>query len=155
MQSANVESYLITAVQTASPQQLHLLMIEAALKQLQRAEMHLQAQQADEAATAIFKCEDIVAEMLRGLKMEEAPELVRRVSAEYQFVFRSLVQAQAQQDSAKLAEARRVLTVHRDTWQQVCAQLAEQPQAAPRPHLPVAYIQPTAPTMLESFTVQA
>lgn len=155
MQPATAESYLVTAVQTASPQQLHLLLIEAALKQVQRAETHLRAQQADEAATAIFKCEDIVAEMLRGLKLDAAPELVRRVSAEYQFVFRALVQAQAQQDAAKLAEARRVLTVHRETWQQVCAQLAEQPQAAPRPHLPMTFVQPAAPTPLASFTLQA
>lgn len=57
-------------------------------------------------------------------------DLARRVSALYEFVFRSLVKAGYRHDEESLGDAIRILEIERETWRQVCDKLATNaPQA--------------------------
>jgi hypothetical protein len=68
------------------------------------------------------------------------PHLVKQVASLYSFVCRTLMEAAFHRDDARLAEVLRILEIERETWRQVCADLAatqsgrsDQPYATPSP----------------------
>lgn len=124
METLARESYLVTEVMTAPPQKLHLMLIEAAIRFAQKARTHWAAQENDLAVESLIRAQEIVGEMLAGLNREVDPELVRRVASVYLFVFRRLLEAASTRDEAKLADALRILEINRQTWREVCQQLA-------------------------------
>jgi flagellar protein FliS len=133
-------TYLTNDVMAASPQKLQLMLIEAALREGIRARDHWHEQHDAEAIESIVRAQKIVAEMIQGLRPEQAPELVGQVAGVYLFIYRALVAAQADHSEPKLSDAIRVLEVERETWQQVCAQLVMH-----KPHFQMA----------ERFTLEA
>ena len=116
------EDYLASEVMTAAPQKLQLMLIEGAIRLLNKAREHWAANQSEQAGDTIIRCQQIVTEMLCGLKPEHNAELARKVGAIYLFVFRTLVSAHLEHSDAKLAEALSILHIERDTWRQVCDQ---------------------------------
>ena len=123
MSPALRDDYLATEVMTATPQKLQLMLIEAALRLSVKAREHWRNNQPEPAGEALIRCQQIITELMCGLRPENDPELVRKVGAIYAFVFRSLVAAHLKHDMAKLDEVISVLELERDTWRQVCAQL--------------------------------
>ena len=117
------ENYLSTEVMTATPQKLQLMLIEAAIRSTQIGLQKLQEGKDDEAVEALIHAQQVVGEMLAGLNQEVDSELVKKVAAVYLFVFRTLMEANYEQDEKKLNEVLKVLKVERETWQKVCKQL--------------------------------
>ncbi len=117
------ENYLSTEVMTATPQKLQLMLIEAAIRSTQLGRQKLQEEKDDEAVEALIHAQQVVGELLAGLNQEVDSELVKKVAAVYLFVFRTLMEANYEQDEKKLNEVLKVLNVERETWQQVCKQL--------------------------------
>ena len=117
------DNYLATEVMTATPQKLQLMLIEAAIRSTQIGLQKLQEGKDDEAVEATIHAQQIVGEMLAGLNPEVDSELVKKVAAVYLFVFRTLMEANYEQDQKKLNEVLKVLNVERETWRQVCKQL--------------------------------
>ena len=66
----------------------------------------------------------VVAHMLAVIDREAAGDLAQRVSAVYEFIYRSLVKAGHRHDEKGLADAVRILEIERETWRQVCEKLA-------------------------------
>ena len=64
-----------------------------------------------------------MAEMLAGMDREAGGDLAKRVSAVYEFIFRSLVKAGHRHDEKSLGDAIRILEIERETWRQVCTSL--------------------------------
>jgi flagellar secretion chaperone FliS len=128
------DSYLTTEVFTASPQRLHLMLVEAAIRCVQRAAACWQAEEPQRAAEAIIHAEEVLGNLLAGLNRDIGGDLVAKTAAVYTFVFRSLMEANARRDPRKLDDALRVLAIERDTWRQLCEQLgAEDSRAKGRP----------------------
>ncbi|GAB4129893.1 flagellar export chaperone FliS [Thermopirellula anaerolimosa] len=123
MQPSYGDRYLESEVLTASPQRLHLLLIEAAIRYIERTRTAWQRQDHDAAFEAITKAQQIVAEMLAAMKMDAAPNLVKQVAAIYTFVYRTLVEAGLKLDEKLLDDALRVLHIERETWLEVCRKL--------------------------------
>ena len=123
MQSSAQESYLVTEVMTATPQKLQLMLIEAAIRSVQRARDKWRAKEDELACEALIHAQKVISELLAGLDREVDTELVKRVASVYLFVFRSLVEANYEHDEKKLDEALRVLEIERETWQRVSQQL--------------------------------
>lgn len=123
MASGTQESYLTTEVMTATPQKLQLLLIEAAIRFIQRTRQHWQAHEGEQACEAIIRAQEIIAYILGGLSSAQDVQLTRKVAGVYLFIYRSLMEANLQQNEAKLDDAIRVLEVERETWRQVCEQL--------------------------------
>ena len=119
-------SYLEAQVKTATPQKLQLILIEAAIRFVKKAQMH--REQKDEAAAceAIGRAHKIVTEIIGGLRPEVDPELVGRVAPIYVFVARSLSQAFSPENPRKLDDAIRVLEEEQTTWKLVCEQIANE-----------------------------
>jgi flagellar secretion chaperone FliS len=130
------EEYLVTEVMTAPPQKLQLMLIEAALRCAARARAHWRVGENVEAGEALLRCQQIVTEILSGIRPDADRALAGKISSIYTFVFRTLVAAHLRADTAKLDEAIRVLQVERETWQMLCARLADAapPADTPLPH---------------------
>ncbi|MGQ9606992.1 MAG: flagellar export chaperone FliS [Thermogutta sp.] len=154
MQPSYGDRYLESEVLTASPQRLHLLLIEAAIRCIERTRAAWQRQDQDTAFEAITKAQQIVAEMLAAMKMDGAPALVKQVAAIYTFVYRTLVEAGLKLDEKLLADALRVLRIERETWSEVCLKLGtaggegEKPWSAETVSPPASPPQPAPPRYL-------
>ena len=114
---------LATEVLTAAPQKLQLMLIEGAIRFGQQARALWREGRNEEAGEAIIRCQQIVAQLLAGLKREDQPELSRRIAAVYVFVHNSLVAAHLNRDEQKLDDALSVLAEEQATWRAVCQKL--------------------------------
>jgi flagellar protein FliS len=136
------DKYFESQVFTATPQRLRLMLIDGALQYARRALAHWQNGRIYEGGEALIGCQQIVTELLRGLRPEVAPELVGNVAAVYTFILRSLIDASGKRDAAQLNEAISLLEIERETWRQVCEQLGSSLQV---PEAPLAPAAPRAP----------
>lgn len=116
-------NYLMTDVMTATPQKLHLMLIEAAIRAGEKTGQLWRQERLDEACETMIKCQRLVTELLCGLNPEVNRELVRKAAGVYLFVFRRLSEAQLNCSETSLSEALSVLEIERETWQDVCEQL--------------------------------
>jgi flagellin-specific chaperone FliS len=117
------------------------MLIEGAIRQANLTADHWLAGRDEEALETLIRCRAIISELIAGVKGEETP-LGRKVVALYLFLFTTLTEAQLTRDAAKLKSAVRVLEEERQTWTEICRQLAdEQPAAVPeaRPHIAGAF----------------
>jgi flagellar biosynthetic protein FliS len=130
MQSSATDRYLQTEVLTASPQKLQRMLLDAAIRSAERAGRHLDAEKFDEAHDALVHAQQVVTELLSGLKRDANPPLAGKRAALYVFVFRSLVDAGIGRDRKKLDDALRILRIERETWRRVCQEAgnAESPE---------------------------
>ncbi len=117
------DEYLTTEVLTAAPQKLHLMLIEGAIRFATRAQRHRQQQEHEAAFRAVVRAQEIVSQLMAGFAANLDQLVVRQAAGVYSFIYRSLVLANVNRDSAKLADALRLLEIERETWRQVCAQL--------------------------------
>jgi flagellar secretion chaperone FliS len=123
------ENYLATQVLTAPPQKLHLMLIEAAIRLIERARQHWQAGQTEQGFEAVLRAEEILGELLAGIDRRVESDVTKKTAGLYIYIFRTLMEANAHHNESKLADALKVLEIQRETWRQVCEQLA----AAERP----------------------
>jgi flagellar biosynthetic protein FliS len=120
MRSSATDSYLETQVLTATPQKLQLMLVDAAIRSIERAKQHMEAQAYEQACDALIHAQRVITEILAGLNHDDDPALTKKVAAVYMFVFRRLLEANGQRDTSKLDDALRVLHVERGTWQTLC-----------------------------------
>lgn len=132
------KDYLKTEVLTATPQKLQLLLLDGALRAIERARQYWQDGNDEDACESLIRAQQIVGELLAGLDGEAAPALARKVAGIYLFAFRRLTEANLLRDPAKLADAQQVLEVERETWRLLCDKLggAEDADTAPIAPLP-------------------
>ena len=154
------DHYLVTEVNTATPQKLQLLLIEAALRLANRARQYWQQGLDDRAIEALDHARAVVAEMRAGIRYEIAGEMGERISAIYEFMFRSLVNAGCRHDEKSLDDAIRILEIERETWRQLCDKLAlDGPHAtfgdAPRSRLSLQSGDSDLPSLSGGFSLEA
>jgi len=110
------DEYLETKVMTATPHQLHLMVIDGAIRFALTAEEALTRQKLDEANAALALARQFVGEMLAGLDAARFPELVDRLKALFLFIHRNLVKAGLQRDLQPVVDSITILRLYRETW---------------------------------------
>jgi flagellar protein FliS len=131
-------SYLESRVLTASPQRLHLMLIEGAIRFGRQAEEALRRGDQVAASAPLLRTIDIVGEMVAGVR-ESKSELSRKIADLYLFLFRRVSEAKINGDVAALGAALRLLEYERQTWQLLCEKLSNTDSASaklPQPHAP-------------------
>ena len=118
-------AYLKTQVMTARPEQLTLMLFDGALRFGEKARACLEARDFEGSFEAISRVEQIVMELLNGLRPDDAPELCRQQSGLYMFVYSKLVEANMRRDVAPLMDALQVLGILRETWRMLMEKIAE------------------------------
>lgn len=129
-------SYLESKILTASPQRLHLMLIEGAIRFGRQAEDALRTGDQTAAAGPLLRVIDIVGELLAGVR-EQRDELNKKIADLYWFLFRRISEAKINTDATALAEVVRLLEYERETWQLACDQLSGGggTAAPPAPHM--------------------
>lgn len=113
-------AYLEAQILTATPQKRQWMLLEAAVRQGYRTLDLWREEKWLEAGDVLANCRDIVAEIIRALRPDVAPDLVARVTDLYAWVFRQLVDAGFKHEVGPLRDALRVLEIERDTWRELC-----------------------------------
>lgn len=111
--------YFENRILTASPAQLHLMLIEGAIRFARQADKDLEQNEETAAAVPLLRAMDIVSEMLAGVRHSE-DEVNVKLAELYRFIFTRLTQAYVNTDRAMLAEALQLLDFERETWQLAC-----------------------------------
>lgn len=125
--------YLESKVLTATPQRLHLMLLEGAIRYGRQAADALARGDAIAAGASLMRVIDIVGELLAGVRSNES-ELNVRLAKFYWFLFQRLTDAKINSNAGKLTEALNLLEFERQTWQLVCDKSAPPAPAAAGPH---------------------
>ena len=120
------QNYLQAEVQTATPQKLHLMLIEAVIKNVHRTKKAWTEERFEAAFESLALAQDIIAEILSSLDKEGNPDLAGKLASIYMFIFRCLTEGGMTHDQQKLDDALRVLNSERETWRQVCDKFGSQ-----------------------------
>lgn len=118
-----------SAVASADPHRLILMLFDGAMAALSLARIHMEAGDVSNKGVAISKAIDLIANGLRAsLDMEAGGELAERLSALYAYMTQRLLFANLKNSVAVLDEVAELLGGLREAW----AQIAPGEQAAPR-----------------------
>lgn len=127
------QEYLRNAVMTASPEQLHIMLLDGAIRFAIRGQQAVQAADHEAAFQAFDRAQRIVMQLRAGLNREVAPELVDQMHSLYNFIFRRLVDGHIHRDPAAVDDALRILRHQRETWAQLLEKLAKERGASQAP----------------------
>lgn len=117
MNDSQPNQYLRDAVMTATPEQLHLMLYDGAIRYAMQAKDALQAKDYETSHEKLTRAQNIIVEMQGGLRYDVNPDLCGRVASIYNFLYRKLLDANIKRDPSSIDDAVRVLRVERETWQ--------------------------------------
>lgn len=127
------QQYLKNAVMTAGPEQLHLMLLEGAVRFATRGKEAIEQKDVEAAFNALERAQRIALELSNGLRREINPELVDQMSALYAFVYRRLLDGSVQRDAQAVEDALRILRHQRETWVMLIEKLAQDTPATTSP----------------------
>ena len=123
--------YLETKVTTASPAQLHLMLIEGAMRFGREAEKAMRRDDQAAAAPYAMRTLEIVEELIAGVRHSQ-DDINVKMARLYEFVFSRCTSAYVNSDCNMMDEALTVLEYQRDTWRMACEKVVtEGAQAKP------------------------
>ncbi len=114
--------YRSTRTETASPLQVLVQLYDGALKYLRRGRVAIESGDVGAKGEALSKAHAIVSELQATLDESHAPELCAQLYALYDFVLRSITQANIERSSDPLNAAENVLVELRSAWAQIAGQ---------------------------------
>lgn len=159
------EQYLSSQIFTATPERLHLMLIDGAVRFARQLRDALAAGDRETATIVGERCRNVLSEMLLCVD-RGANEAAVRLRSIYTFLVREVADAQFRRQAEKLDGVLNVLEIERETWALVCKQAGprdfrrDEPHA-PAPHEPVSQHAPALPQLEpppligESFSFQA
>lgn len=119
------QNYLRTKVLTATPEQLQLMLYDGAIRFAEQARIALSDKKFEQSYELLTKAQKIIVELQCTLKHDLAPDLCGKLAALYNFVYRKLVEANVQHDTALIDEALGILRYQRETWALLLQQLSQ------------------------------
>lgn len=120
------QQYLRAAVLTATAEQLHLMLVDGAIRFALRGADCLEANDSEGAFHAFDRAQRIVLQMQAGLRREVHPEIVDQLSGLYNFIYRRLIDANVRRDRKAVDDALRILRHHRETWAMLLEKLGRE-----------------------------
>jgi flagellar protein FliS len=109
-----------TAVETASPHKLVLMLYDALLKQLRVAKLHMQQADIAQKAAAISKAIRLIDQGLRlGLDLERGGHIAEQLLAIYEYSERRLLHANLHNDTGALDEVASLIEPLRSAWNSI------------------------------------
>jgi flagellar protein FliS len=133
MAARGTDNYLKTQILTAPPEKLQLMLYEGAIRFAGQAREKLAESDYEASYELLVRAQNIVLELICGLRPEHNPSLCNKMAAVYSFIYRRLVEANVHHDAAAIGDAVEVLSIQRDIWVELLDKLAEErsAQAAP------------------------
>lgn len=122
---ASPQAYRDSAVLTASPEQLVVMLYDGAVRFLRQAEVAMNEGAHLHAFEKLNRGEAIIDELLATLNMDTG-EIAERLQAIYVFCKKTLIESRLQRNGEKIGQVVALLASLREAW----AKLAEQAAAA-------------------------
>lgn len=119
------DAYLETQVQTASPERLHMMVVDAAIRFARQGAAAMGEQRFDVSFEALNRSRACVNELMTGIRAEPNPELAEQLKGLFLFVHRNLVLADIRRDPKLIADGLQILEHHRQTWLELTEKLRE------------------------------
>lgn len=109
-----------SAVSTADPHRLIMMLFDGALAALSQARIHMEAGDIPKKGVSISKAIDLISNGLRAsLDMEAGGQLAERLAALYDYMGQRLLFANLNNNLAALDEVNELLGGLRDAWSQI------------------------------------
>lgn len=109
-------SYKNSAVETASPGKLLLMLYNAAIRNLDSAMQRIAEKDLEAAHKLIIKTQDIITEFMCTLNMDY--EISGKLLSLYEYLHHRLIEANVRKDVEIITEVQGFLVELRDTWQE-------------------------------------
>jgi flagellar protein FliS len=119
-------AYLESQALTASPERLHLMVLEAAIRFAKKGEAALVEKNYEAAYFALDRSRSCVGELLGGINADPNPELAERLKALFVFVHTNLTRADVERDPQLVRDALAILESHRQTWLELIESLVDE-----------------------------
>ena len=114
--SYGAKSYRQTAIKTATPEQILLMLYEAAIKACKLGKVALDQKNIAEKCKQIAKAHDIVMELNNTLDHSKGKELAMQLETLYDFCVQQLLKANLENDPAAIETVTKVLTTLYEGW---------------------------------------
>jgi flagellar protein FliS len=116
--AASPQSYRESAILTAPPQRLVVMLYDGAHRFLYQAAAAMRAGQADVSSDRLRRAEDIVSHLQSTLDMSQG-EISHRLDAIYRFCLQQLAQARVRKQPERIDDVMRLLGELRDAWNEI------------------------------------
>ncbi len=126
-------AYQITRIRTASREQLLFITYDIAIRFCLTAENFLAKSELEEAHNSLVKAQNAVRELAVSLNPEIGGEVAKNLMGLYDFMHRSLIEANVEKNSDKVQMVRSMLEELRDTWKEAGDKLKKEALAASDP----------------------
>lgn len=110
------QAYKLNSINTASPEELTLMLYDGAVKFGNQALTAIENKNFEEANRLILRTEDIIQEFRCTLDMKY--EISNTFEIMYEYIYRRLVEANVKKDTEILKEAIGIIKEMRDTWKE-------------------------------------
>lgn len=131
MQTNGSKKYLEMRVNTASKEQLLLMLFDGATRFAEQARQKLDEKDIEPAHTLLLKAQRIMVELMSSLDRGIGDDLYNNLIGLYNFVYFRLVNANLQHDAAAIDEALTILGSLRETWGTAVEKLNEEKKTTP------------------------
>ncbi|MBL4884759.1 MAG: flagellar export chaperone FliS [Planctomycetaceae bacterium] len=121
--------YLESQVMTATPHQLHLMVVDGAIRFANVGKEALLVNNYEDSHLALSRSRDFISEIFSGLDDERAPEMIESLRNLFAFSYKNLAQADIEHKPELVDDAIRVLELHKETWMELIEKLPEDYQA--------------------------
>ena len=121
--------YLESKVLTASGPQLHLMVVEGAIRFARQGKESLEKQDYELSHERLTRSREFVTELISGLNPEMAPEMITTLKELFAYIYRNLALADIKLEVEPIETALTLLNSHRETWLELVQQLPEQQTA--------------------------
>jgi flagellar protein FliS len=111
--------YQTTQISTASTGDLVVLLYDGAVQSLLLAEDAIEARRWAESTSELIRAQKIIMELNNGVDLERGGDLATKLRGLYLYMYRTLVQASIEKDSARVRQVRCMLDQLRASWRAV------------------------------------
>src|SRR5574344_2361954 len=112
-----VNQYKQNEIETATPEQILILLYDAAIRFLIKAKQAIEDKNIQETHNNWVACENIMLEFMSTIDMKNGGDLAQRLYKLYDYFYNTLVEANMQKDMRKVNEILNHLKGLRETWQ--------------------------------------
>lgn len=120
------DAYLRDAVLTATPEQLHLMLYDGAIRFARQGRDALARKDYDTSYEKLSRAQKIVLEMQNALNYDVNRDLCTRMASLYDFVYFKLVDANIHFKTESVDDALKILEHQRETWAMLLDKLKEE-----------------------------
>ena len=113
-----VKQYQKASIETASREQILIMLYDAAIQFLNKARVAMQNKEIENTHNNLIAAQNIIKEFINSLDHEVAPQLAENLTSLYEYFLRRLVQANIKHQIEPIDEVLKYLKSLKATWEQ-------------------------------------